>query len=232
MGVGRLVVVATPIGNLGDLSPRARAELSEAEAWLVEDTRVSARLRAEVGSTAPMRVLNDHTSPDATAAYVREIARGARWALVSDAGTPVVSDPGATLVDECLAAGVEVDVVPGPSAVMAALCVSGFFAQRFAFLGFLPRKPGPASQVLAPFAESTMTLVLFEAAPRLDGLIRALAGALGSRRLVVCRELTKRHQQVWRGTLDRPPAPSEVPRKGELTVVVEGHRSRNSPERV
>jgi 16S rRNA (cytidine1402-2'-O)-methyltransferase len=232
VGGGRLVVVATPIGNLTDLSPRARSELAQADAWLVEDTRVSARLRAEVGSTAPMRVLNDHTSPEATASYAREIAAGARWALVSDAGTPVVSDPGAALVDACLGAGVEVDVVPGPSAVLAALCVSGFYAQRFTFLGFLPRKPGPAAQALRPFAESTMTLVLFEAAPRLDSLLRALGSALGSRRVVVCRELTKRHQQVWRGTLDVPPPPSEVPRKGEITVVVEGHRNKGRPEEV
>lgn len=227
MGTGRLVVVATPIGNLEDLSPRARRELATAEAWLVEDTRVSARLRAEVGSSAPMRVLNDHTGPSRVASYVGELAGGGRWALVSDAGTPVVSDPGAALVDACLEAGVEVDTVPGPSAVLAALCLSGFYAQRFAFLGFLPRKPGPASAVLEPFASSTLTLVLFESAARLDPLLGTLECALGSRRYAVCRELTKRHQQAWRGVLGMSPSAQEVPRKGELTVVVEGHRGKS-----
>lgn len=221
---GRLVLIATPIGNLGDLSPRAREELAGAEAWLVEDTRVSGRLRSVVGASPPMRVLNDHTGPARLAEYAAELAKGARWALVSDAGTPVVSDPGAALVDACRAAGVEITAVPGPSAVLTALCVSGFYGQRFAFLGYLPRKPGPGREVLAPFAASSLTLVLFESAPRMERLLDLLFQILGSRRVAVCRELTKMHEQVWLGLLGTPPTEQEVPRKGELTVVIEGKR--------
>jgi 16S rRNA (cytidine1402-2'-O)-methyltransferase len=229
---GRLVLVATPIGNLGDLSPRAQEELAAAEAWLVEDTRVSGKLRSAVGSGAPMRVLNDHTPPHRLQTYVEELAAGARWALVSDAGSPVVSDPGAEIVDACHKAGVEVDAVPGPSAAVHALGLSGFYGQRFAFLGFLPRRRGQASAVLAPFRESTLTLVAFEAAPRLAATLETMHGALGSRRFAICRELTKRHQQVWRGRLGCPPTEAEVPRKGETTVVVEGLRNPDADELV
>lgn len=221
---GRLVLVATPIGNLGDLSPRAREELASAEAWLVEDSRVSGRLRAVVGASPPMKVLNDHTGPAKVQEYCGELADGARWALVTDAGTPVVSDPGASLVDQCIEAGVEVTTAPGPSAVMAALCLSGFYAQRFAFLGYLPRKPGPSQEVLAPFADSALTLVVFESPHRLEPLLDSMFRALGSRRVAVCRELTKVYEQVWRGQLGTVPGDSEVPRKGEFTVVVEGRR--------
>lgn len=222
---GRLVLVATPIGNLGDLSPRAREELEAAEAWLVEDTRVSGKLRSRLGSSPPMKVLNDHTGQGKLDEYARELAAGARWALVTDAGTPVVSDPGAALVSLCHETGVEVTTVPGPSAVMAALCVSGFFAQRFAFLGYLPRKSGQAAEVLRPFADSTLTLVLFESPHRIGATFGTLEASLGSRRVAVCRELTKMHEQVWRGRLEFAPAETEVPRKGEFTIVVEGQRA-------
>lgn len=225
---GRLVLVATPIGNLGDLSPRARDTLALADLWIVEDSRVSGRLRTLVGSAAPMRVLNDHSGHDRVEALAQAVAAGQTVVLVPDAGSPVVSDPGAELVDRCHELGLPVDSVPGPSAVTDALGLSGFYAQRFAFLGFLPRKLGPARDVLSRFAGSTLTLVLFESPHRLGQCLAACSEALGERRYAVCRELTKLHQQVWRGTLPESPTEIQVPRKGEFTLVVEGLRKGNS----
>lgn len=228
MAAGRLVVVATPLGNLGDLSPRAAAALTEASQWAVEDTRVSGTLLRHLDIKRPMTVLNDHTAPQRLESLADALEEGATIALLSDAGTPAVSDPGAELVDLCHQRGIPVDAAPGPSAVTSALSLSGFYAQRFAFLGFLPRKPGPMKEVLAPFADSTLTLVLFESPFRYDALLKACAEALGNRRYAVCRELTKLHQQVWRGRLPDIPTEKEVPKKGEFTIVVEGNR-RHGP---
>lgn len=222
---GRLVLVATPLGNLGDLSPRARAALETADRWFVEDTRVSGRLQSALGMKRPMRVVNEHTPDGKLQAYLDDVvAEDAEAVLVSDAGTPGVSDPGARMVDLAYASGVAVDAVPGPSAVADALALSGFYAQRYAFLGFGPRKPGPMRALLAPFAESPLTLVLFESPHRLEALAAAAADALGERRAAVCRELTKVHQQVARFRLPHLPGPDALPRRGEVTVVVEGYR--------
>lgn len=221
---GRLVLVATPIGNLGDLSDRARQTLVESDLWLVEDTRVSGKLQSVLGIKKPMKVLNDHTTETKLAEYVGLVADGQCVAVVSDAGTPVVSDPGSELVALCHQADVPVDAIPGPSAVSLALSLSGFYAQRYAFLGFLSRKLSHAKQTLDDFADSPLTLVLFESPFRLETTLEACRQALGSRNYVICRELTKMHQQVWRSTLPKIPTQSEVPRKGEFTVVVEGHR--------
>lgn len=229
-GSGRLIVVAGPIGNLGDLSPRAREALGEADSWVVEDTRVSARLQQELGVRKPMSVLNDHTPAGRLGAWVQSMTEGSTVALLSDAGAPGVSDPGAELVDLTWQAGVEVDAMPGSSAVTTALMLSGFFAQRFAFLGYPPRKPGPSRALLGPFRESTMTLVLFEAAPRVDKLLAACHDALGDRRVALCREMSKLHQQVWRGRLGEPPTERDCPRRGEFTVVVEGLRRQENEE--
>ncbi len=230
MGKGRLVLVATPIGNLGDLSERARAVLGEADLWLVEDTRVSGKLQAHLGIRKPMRVLNDHTPEATVERYLAEIVDGAYAALLTDGGTPVVSDPGAGLVDKCLDEGLEVDAVPGPSAVTDSLALSGFYGQRFAFLGFLSRKPGPIRAELAAFADSPLTLVLFESPFRIAKLLESAHVALGPRRYAICRELTKVHQQVYRDRLPAVPSESTVPRKGEFTVVVEGlRRADRSP---
>ena len=222
---GRLVVVATPIGNLGDLSPRAVGELSAAETWIVEDTRVSGKLQAHLGLKRPMMVLNDHSTGDRIHELVEVVAAGSSTALISDAGTPVVSDPGSELIDAALKRGLCVCAVPGPSAATLALSLSGFYAQRFAFLGYLPRKPGPMRSTLLPFADSTLTLVAFESPHRIGKLLAGCFEALGDRRYAICRELTKRHEQVWRSTLPAVPDEAEVPRKGEFTVVVEGKRA-------
>ncbi|MCO5296400.1 MAG: 16S rRNA (cytidine(1402)-2'-O)-methyltransferase [Fimbriimonadaceae bacterium] len=226
MEVGRLSVVATPIGNLADLSPRAEQALRDASVWFVEDTRVSGKLQAHLGVKRPMRVLNDHSGAPVLDRYAAELAEGAHAALLSDGGAPGISDPGALLVDRCHESGVPVEAVPGPSAVVTALMASGFFAQRFAFLGFLPRKPGPMRSELLPFADSPMTLVAFESPHRLEKLLDAAAAALGERRYAVCREMTKTFEQCWRARLPRIPTGDEVPRKGEMTIVFEGIRRR------
>ena len=223
-GRGRLTLVSTPIGNLGDLSPRARAALEEADAWIVEDTRISGKLASAFELKKPMKVLNDHTSPGAIDKYYAELSNGANWALLTDGGTPAISDPGALLTDRCLEGGIEVDAIPGPSAVTTALALSGFFAQRFAFLGFLPRKAGGMRDELVPFVSSPLTLVLFESLHRLESLITVAGEVLGPRRYTLCRELTKSHQQVLRLNLPEVPSEADFPRKGELTLVIEGHR--------
>lgn len=226
MEVGRLSVVATPIGNLADLSPRAEQALREADVWYVEDTRVSGKLQSHLGVKRPMRVLNDHTGDPMLDRYFKELEEGASAALLSDGGAPGVSDPGATLVDRCHEGHVPVAAIPGPSAVVTALMVSGFFAQRFAFLGFLPRKPGPMRAEMEPFGDSPLTLVVFESPHRLEKLLEAASTTLGDRRYAICREMTKSFEQCWRARLPRIPTGDEVTRKGEITVVFEGKRRR------
>lgn len=223
MSAGRLSVVATPIGNLADLSPRAREALAQSQLWIVEDTRVSGRLRQEVGSDAPMRVLNDHASPGMISGLA-DLCAEEEAVLVSDAGTPAISDPGAQLVDLCHERGIPVSPLPGPSAPIAALSASGFFAQRYAFLGYPPRKAGALRDLFAPFADSTMTLVMLESPHRFRKTLSAANDALGDRRAAICRELTKRHEQIVRLTLDAVPSEQAVPAKGEVTLVIEGRR--------
>lgn len=226
----RLVVVGTPIGNLGDLSPRAREALSGADLWFVEDSRVSGTLGPVLGVKKPMRVLNDHTATSAIERFLDEVPADGYACVLSDGGMPVVSDPGTLLIDAALERGWTVDCIPGPSAVTTALALSGFFGQRFAFLGFLPRKPGPMRGELAPFADSPLTLVIFENQFRIGNLFREAHQVLGNRRVAVTRELTKLHQQVWRGTLETVPDETEVPRKGEFTIVIEGTRKSRTDD--
>lgn len=221
---GHLVVVCTPIGNLSDLSPRAAEALGAADSWLVEDTRVSSRLQSHLGLKKPMHVLNDHTDDRKVDAYLADLNAGKKIALISDGGAPVVSDPGAKLVDKCRDAGVEVDAIPGPSAATNALMLSGFFGQRYAFLGFPPRKPGPMKALFEPFHDSAMTVVAFESPFRIDAFLSAAYEALGERRYAICREMTKLHQQVFRATLPTIPSEAQVTRKGEVTIVIEGRR--------
>ncbi len=223
---GRLTLVASPIGNLGDLSPRASATLAEADIWFVEDTRVSGKLAAHLGLKKPMRVLNDHTSPAQVERYADEVKAGLNAVVLTDGGAPVVSDPGALLGDACHELGVPVFSVPGPSAVTNALALSGFFGQRFAFLGFLGRKAGAIRGELEPFAESSLTLVLFESQHRIDALLTVAHEALGARRYAICREMTKAFEQTYRGRLPEIPDERAVPRKGEFTLVIEGRRRK------
>lgn len=222
----RLWVVATPIGNLGDLSPRAAETLRSAPLWIVEDTRVSSTLARHLEVAPTFKLLNDHTPPHRIPALVAEIERAETAVLLTDAGTPGLSDPGANLVDACATADLEIEPIPGPSAVTTALSISGFYAQRFAFLGFLPRKPGDAAKVLAPFTESTLTLTLFESPHRIRKTLEVCAATLGDRRVVICRELTKKHQQIYRDSLNNAISGTFVD-KGEFTVVIEGLRRLN-----
>ncbi len=229
MTSGKLILVATPIGNLGDLSDRARKALEEAEIWIVEDTRVSAKLQFHLGLKRPMRVLNDHTSEAQVERLANELADKIT-ALVTDGGTPAISDPGAHLTDLAVGMGIEIDAIPGPSAVTTALMLSGFYAQRFVFLGFLARKPSAIRSDLAAFKDSSLTIVLFESPHRALATLKLAFEALGDRRFALCREMTKLHQEVVRGQLATLESISKVEPKGEVCIVLEGRRRRQSAD--
>lgn len=217
-----LYVVGTPIGNLGDLSRRAAEVLCSVDRILAEDTRRTRILAGHVGATAPLVSLHEHNEAERTAAVLEWLQEGESLALVSDAGTPLVSDPGARLAGAVLDAGHVVVPVPGPSAVLAALVASGLPSARFTFLGFLARKGRDRAQDLRRVAAARETVVVFEAPGRLARLLEDLRGACGpDRKAAVARELTKVHEEVRRGTLD------ELSRyyrneavRGEVTVVV------------
>ncbi len=228
-GGGVLVLVATPIGNLGDLSSRAVEALVAADVICCEDARRTGRLLQHAGVAHDrLVVVNDHTESRATAGVLRRLATGARVALVSDAGLPGLSDPGQELVAAAVAAGHRVEVVPGPSAGVAALVGSGLPTGRFAFEGFLPRKGSGRSQRLAEVSAEPRTVVLYEAPHRLVRTLDDLAAICGGdRRVVVARELTKLHEEWFRGSLDaaREWCAASAPR-GEVVVVLQGAPDR------
>ncbi|MBX3113830.1 MAG: 16S rRNA (cytidine(1402)-2'-O)-methyltransferase [Fimbriimonadaceae bacterium] len=223
---GRLYVVAGPIGNLNDFSPRAQKALEECDLVLAEDTRVTGKLLHAFEISKPMATLSEHTQEAKIRSYLERLESGETVALLTDAGTPAISDPGSQLVDLALDSEVEVVPIPGPSAVSTALSASGFFAQRYAFLGFLPRKPGPAAKVIEPFVDSTFTLVFFESPHRFLKTLEICGRVLGSRRYAITRELTKLHEQIFRGALPDLPSDKQVPPKGEFTIVIEGSRKQ------
>ena len=215
-----LYVVATPIGNLGDLSPRAAETLRCADRILAEDKRVSAKLLARVGAKAPMSVYHDHTSEAERAAIVARLGNEA-IALISDAGTPLISDPGYKLVRAALAAGHAVHTIPGPSAAIAALTLAGLPTDRFLFMGFLPPKAKARGDAIAEIAGIRATLVLFESGPRLGGTLAALAAGLGPRNAAVAREISKLHEECVTGSLaELAQRYSEATPKGEIVIVV------------
>jgi 16S rRNA (cytidine1402-2'-O)-methyltransferase len=215
-----LHIVATPIGNLGDLSPRAAETLRNADLILAEDTRVTARLLSHIGARVPMQRYDDHTSEEERQRVVARLADQA-IALVSDAGTPLISDPGYKLVRAARGAGFEVHTVPGPSAVIAALTLAGLPTNRFLFLGFLPAKAKARSDALAEVASIAATLVLYESAQRLGAALSALAEQLGEREAAVIREISKVHEECVTGTLAelRDRYASATP-KGEIVIVI------------
>jgi len=223
---GVLWLVATPIGNLEDITLRALRILREADCVLAEDTRRTRGLLVHHGIDTRLASLHAHTSEGRVAQLADELAEGKRYALVTDAGTPLVSDPGAELVGAAVARGVHVEAIPGASAVMAALCVAGVASDHFRFVGFLPRSGRRRREALQAIASERLTSVLFEAPPRLPETLAELRTACGDgRRAAVCRELTKLHEQIARGTLAELSAQyTEAPR-GEITLVVEGLRS-------
>jgi len=221
---GTLYVVATPIGNLGDLSPRAARVLAGVDLVAAEDTRRARTLLAHVGARPRVVSLHAHSSPARVGAVIAAARAGEAVALVTDAGTPGISDPGGDLVERARAQGVPVVAVPGPSAVGAALSISGLSADRYQFLGFLPRK-GPARRRLVErVAQSEWSVVIFEAANRLAATLEDLAAACGGDRpAVVARELTKVHEEARPGTLtDLAGYYREHPPRGEATIVIAG----------
>ena len=220
---GTLHIVGTPIGNLGDLSDRARQTLAEADLVVAEDTRRTGRLLAGIGVDAPLRSMFDGNERERTPGIVRDLVAGKRVALVSDGGMPLVSDPGFRLVRAAIEAGVDVSVVPGPSAALAALVVSGLPTDRFAFEGFLPRTTAHRRARLAAVGDDPRTLVVFEAPRRVVALLRDVERELGDRRVAVCRELTKLHENVERGSVTEVlQAIGDAPIRGEAVVVIEG----------
>ena len=215
-----LYIVATPIGNLGDLSPRAAEVLSRADRIAVEDSRVTARLLQHIGVKRPMTPYHDHNAEAVRPGLVARMGSEA-IALVSDAGTPLISDPGYKLVRDARAAGHMVVTVPGPCAAIAALTLAGLPTDRFLFLGFLPAKAKARSEAIAEVAGVRATLVLYESGPRLGATLAALAEGLGDREAAVTRELTKRFEEAVTGTLSSLAARyAETPPKGEIVVVV------------
>jgi 16S rRNA (cytidine1402-2'-O)-methyltransferase len=222
---GTLVLAATPIGRVEDASPRLAAELVGADVVAAEDTRRLRRLTKDLGIEIPGRVVsyfegNEHLR---TESLLQSLLAGDRVVLVTDAGMPSVSDPGYRLVVAAVEHDVRVTAVPGPSAVLTALAVSGLPVDRFCFEGFLPRKAGERSRRLAAVADDERTLVFFESPHRTQATLEAMADVLGpERRGAVCRELTKTHEEVRRGTLTELVEWARPGVRGEVTIVVEG----------
>jgi 16S rRNA (cytidine1402-2'-O)-methyltransferase len=220
--VGVLHVVATPIGNLEDVTLRALRVLGEVDLVLAEDTRRTRILLQRHGVKARPLSLHAHNEASRIARVLEVLDAGGSAALVSDAGTPLLSDPGARLVDAALRAGHAVTPIPGPSALLAALVAAGLPAERFTFLGFPPRRKGPRDALLASLRERPETLVFFESPRRLPTTLRQLADALGERPACVARELTKLHEELVRGTLSELAKRFADGARGEVTLVVGG----------
>jgi 16S rRNA (cytidine1402-2'-O)-methyltransferase len=220
---GALVVVATPIGNLGDLSTRAAEALRDADLVLAEDTRRTGKLLAHVGSEVRQLSLHEHNERDRADEVIARLDEGQRLVLVSDAGTPAVSDPGYRLIAAVVAADHRVEAIPGASALLAALVVSGLATDRVAFEGFLPRRGSARRERLGELATERRTIVLYVSPHRADEDLRDLAAALGDRPAALCRELTKLHEEVRRGGLGSLAAAVEAEGvRGEVTLVVGG----------
>lgn len=217
-----LYLVATPIGNLRDITLRALDTLKACDRVACEDTRVTGKLLRNYGITVPMTPYHEHNAAKARPKLLAEIAAGGRIALVSDAGTPLVSDPGYKLVREAIAAGLAVTAVPGPSASLAALQLSGLPSDRFSFAGFLPPKRGARRKALQDWAEAPGSLIFFETGPRLAASLSDMRAVLGERPAAVARELTKLHEEVRRGGLSELAAryEAEDAPKGEIVVVL------------
>jgi 16S rRNA (cytidine1402-2'-O)-methyltransferase len=231
-GAGRLFVVATPIGNLEDITLRALRVLREVDLVLAEDTRRSKTLLVHHGIETRLASLHAHTPDGRVSGLVDELADGKHFALVSDAGTPLVSDPGRELVAQCVARGIAVEAIPGASAVLSALCVAGLAADQFRFVGFLPRSGKRRRQELNAIAHDAASTVLFEAPNRIAATLEELAALCSeTRRAAVCRELTKLHEEVRRGSLRELASHfAEQPARGEISLVVEGCQGERSQD--
>jgi 16S rRNA (cytidine1402-2'-O)-methyltransferase len=232
-GEACLFVVATPIGNLGDMSRRAVEVLQGVDLVAAEDTRHTGRLLTHLGIDRPMLALHEHNERERMQAVLERLERGMQVALVSDAGTPLISDPGFPLVRACHAAGIRVSPVPGPSALVAALCVSGLPTDRFLFQGFLPRKSAARREAMQALAGETATLVFYESSHRILDSLADLCAVFGEdRELALCRELTKLHETVRVGRLGELRAwvqADENQRKGEFVLVLAGAPAQTDP---
>ncbi|PKQ37670.1 MAG: 16S rRNA (cytidine(1402)-2'-O)-methyltransferase [Actinobacteria bacterium HGW-Actinobacteria-1] len=234
---GRLLVCATPIGNLGDVTARVLDALREATVIVAEDTRVTRKLLARYDIHTPLERYDEATAAARTPELVERISAGARVALVSDAGTPGISDPGERLVDACLLAGLPVDVLPGASAIVTALVASGLPTRAFYFGGFLPRKAGELRRTLESLSKLEATLIFYESPRRTAATVSLIAEVFPARRAAMARELTKLHEEVLRGTtvelaasldgrelkgevvlLVGPPVPEEAPAADDAAV--------------
>ena len=215
-----LHIVATPIGNLGDLSPRAAMVLAGADLILAEDTRVTAKLLRHIGAKVPMQRFDDHSGEDERE-RILAMLDGRAVALVSDAGTPLISDPGFKLVRAARERGHAIHTIPGPCAVIAALALAGLPTDRFLFLGFLPAKPLARAALLGQYAGVDATLVFYESGPRLGNCLAAMQKQLGPRDAAVVREISKLHEETVTGTLADLAGrySTEIP-KGEIVIVV------------
>jgi 16S rRNA (cytidine1402-2'-O)-methyltransferase len=215
-----LYIVATPIGNLGDLSPRATSILSRAETIAVEDSRVTAKLLNRIGVKRRMTPYHDHSGDHVRPELIARMASGA-VALVSDAGTPLISDPGYKLVRDARAAGIAVTTIPGPWAAIAALTLAGLPTDRFFFLGFLPSKEKARADAIAEIADIRATLIMYESGPRLGATLAALAAGLGDREAAVAREISKTFEEtVTASLLELAERYAESGPKGEIVIIV------------
>ena len=220
---GRLYVVGTPIGNLGDLSPRAAQTLAAVDFIAAEDTRVTRGLLNHLDIHKPLVSYYEHNARQKGPQIVERLLAGESAAIVTDAGMPCISDPGEQLVALCAQAGVETVVIPGPSAVVAALALSGLPTGRFAFEGFLPANKGERRRHLEAVAADDRTLIFYEAPHKAAATLADMAQILGDRPLAVARELTKLHEEIWRTTLGEAAARyAQEPPRGELVLVVGG----------
>ncbi len=221
-GYGQLYITATPIGNLGDMSPRAVEVLRSVDLIAAEDTRNSIKLLNHFDIRTPMTSYHEFNRYDKADELVARMLQGSDVAVITDAGTPCISDPGEVLVQKCIEAGINVTSIPGPSAVITALTLSGFTARRFVFEGFLPPKQKKRDRraALERIKDETGTIVLYEAPHRLNETLSELAEVLGaSRRIALCREMTKKHEELIRTTIAE--AAKTAP-KGEYVLVIEG----------
>lgn len=230
-----LYVVGTPIGNLEDMTDRARRVLDEVDLIAAEDTRVTRQLLTRFDIHTEMTTYTDayyRKKAERLGEVLGALERGRTVALVSDAGMPGLSDPGFELVDAAITAGHEIVVIPGPSAITAALVVSGLPTERFLFLGFLPRKSGERRAALAEVADEPATLVLFESPHRVIDALEDMLAVLGDRRVAAGRELTKRYEEIWRGTVSEAIEHfRSTPVRGEVTLVVAGTGRRRAEGR-
>ena len=230
---GTLTIVGTPIGNLGDFSPRAVEALEAADFIAAEDTRVTLRLLNHFGIKKPLVSYYEHNKRERGELICARIEAGESCALVSDAGMPAISDPGEELVAQCAARGISVLAVPGPSAVVTALALSGLPTGRFTFEGFLSMNKKSRCEHLASLREERRTMVFYEAPHKLPATLRDLLEALGDRRVALARELTKVHEEVIRTTLSEAALRyADGGARGEFVLVVEGAAEQEAPENV